>query len=226
MTDKFFITATGTDVGKTFVTTTLCRQLIGQGKKVAAFKPVISGYDVADKQSDSALILQSCGLEITAKNIAKISPWRFAAPLSPDMAAHREGKNISLDELVAFCKEQEKSQADILLAEGVGGVCVPLNDTQTVLDWMVALADWKIILVAGSYLGSISHTLTAIQSLFARNLSLHALIVSESENSPVPLAETIKTLANFLPKSVSIVTLPRQQEQNGENIPKISDICL
>lgn len=266
--NKFFITATGTGVGKTFVTTSLCRQLIEQGKMVAAFKPVISGYgwidnnyvslrggmaDVAiqkaqhaettgllpaapsaysrndefiDRQSDSALILQSYGLEITAKNINKISPWRFAAPLSPNMAANREGKNISLDELVAFCKIQEESQADILLAEGVGGVCVPLNDKYTVLDWMVALTDWKIILVTGSYLGTISHTLTAVQALAARNLQIHALIVSESENSPVPLAETIETLANFLPKSVSIVSLPRQQETNCKNMPKISEICV
>ncbi len=136
------------------------------------------------------------------------------------MAAMKEGKTISFDELVAFCKEQEKSHADILLVEGVGGVCVPLNDKQTVLDWMTELKDWKIILVTGSYLGTISHTLTAVQTLAVRNLHVHALIVSESENSTVPFEETIKTLENFLPESVSIVSLPRTHAQ------KISGICL
>lgn len=220
--DKFFITATGTDIGKTLVVTTLCQQLQEAGKKVIALKPVISGYDPDDIGSDSALILQSCGFPVTIENIEKISPWRFASPLSPNMAAQREGKNISLDELVVFCKKQEKTKADILLVEGVGGVCTPMNDKYTVLDWIITLNDWKVILVTGSYLGAISHTLTAFQTIAARNLKLHALIVSESENSSVKLAETIQTLANFLPKSVSIVCVPRQKEK----MPKISEICL
>ncbi len=221
--NKFFITATGTDIGKTFVTTTLCRQLIEAGKKILALKPVISGYNPDDLQSDTALILESCSLPITQENIEKISPWRFTVPLSPNMAAEKEGKNIVFDELIKFCQEQEKIGADILLVEGVGGVCVPLNDRYTVLDWMSALPDYKIILVSGSYLGSISHTLTAIHALAARNLKLHALIVSESENNSVSLVETAKTLENFIPKSVHIITVPRQHKTN---IPSLKEVCL
>lgn len=224
--DKFFITATGTDIGKTLVVATLCQQLQAAGKKMIALKPVISGYDSEDMGSDSALILQSCGLSVTTENIEKISPWRFSTPLSPNMAAQREEKKILLDELVVFCQKQEKTKADILLVEGIGGVCTPLNDKYTVLDWIIALNDWKIILVTGNYLGSISHTLTAVKTLAACNLKLHALIVSESENSSVPLVETIQTLANFLPKSVSIVCVSRQKEKIWEKMPKISEICL
>ncbi len=209
--DKFFITATGTEIGKTFVTTALCRELIEDGKKVVALKPVISGYDYGDRRSDSALILQSLGKEVTEENVAKISPWRFTAPLSPNMAAGEEGKNISFEELVNFCKKHEEFDADILLVEGVGGVCVPLNDKYTVLDLMAELKDWKIILVTGSYLGSISHTLTAAHTLLASNIKLHAVIVNESENSTVSLAETVNTLKNFMKKPIDIITLPRKQ---------------
>lgn len=221
--DKFFITATGTEIGKTFVTTMLCRQLIGNKKKVIALKPVISGYVAGDMQSDSALILQACGLNITEENIAKISPWRFAAPLSPNMAAHREGKTISFDELVSFCREQEKSDADILLVEGVGGVCVPLDDQHTVLDWM-AKSGWKVILVAGSYLGSISHTLTAVHTLAAKNIGVHAVIISESEDSPVPLEETVETLKNFLDKSIIVSTIPRHKEKDSKLLLSLKEI--
>jgi|CXWL01.1.fsa_nt_gi dethiobiotin synthetase len=221
--DKFFITATGTNIGKTFVTTTLCRQLIEAGKKVVALKPVISGYNPDDLQNDTALILESCDLPITQENIEKISPWRFVAPLSPNMAAEKEEKKIDFDELISFCKNQGKTSADILLIEGVGGVCVPLNDKYTVLDWMVALPDYKIILVAGSYLGSISHTLTAVQALTARNLKLHALIVSESENSSVSLAETVKTLEKFVPESVAVNSITRQHKTN---IASLKEVCL
>ena len=221
--DKFFITATGTNIGKTFVTTTLCRQLIEAGKKVVALKPVISGYNPDDLQNDTALILESCDLPITQENIEKISPWRFVAPLSPNMAAEKEEKKIDFDELISFCKNQGKTSADILLIEGVGGVCVPLNDKYTVFDWMVALPDYKIILVAGSYLGSISHTLTAVQALTARNLKLHALIVSESENSSVSLAETVKTLEKFVPESVAVNSITRQHKTN---IASLKEVCL
>ncbi|MEQ1790564.1 MAG: dethiobiotin synthase, partial [Rickettsiales bacterium] len=182
---KFFITATGTEIGKTMITTTLCQQLKMAGKMVAAFKPIISGYDSADMDSDTVLILQSLNLPITIENIEAISPWRFLTPLAPNMAAAREDKYISLDEVVVFCKEQEKTGVDILFVEGVGGVCVPLNNEHTTLDWMAWLSDWKIILVVGSYLGAISHTLTAIKTLEARGLVLHTLIVNESLDSTV-----------------------------------------
>lgn len=209
---KFFITATGTGVGKTLVTTSICYQAMSAGKKIAAIKPVISGYAPDDTESDIALILQSLNLPVTTENIQAISPWRFYSPLAPNMAAAKEGRNISLEEVVAFCKAREKSGVDILLAEGVGGVCVPLNDKYTVLDWMEQLSDWKIILVAGSYLGSISHTLTSVQAVTARGVKLHSLVVSESENSSVTLADTVETLSNFIEKSVPIISVPRQEK--------------
>ena len=225
---KFFITATGTGIGKTLVATALCHQLKLAGKKVAALKPVISGYEAADMQNDSALILQSLALSVTTENIEKISPWRFAAPLSPNMAGARENKNIPLEKLISFCKEQEKIDADILLVEGVGGICVPLNNTSTVLDWLAALDGWKIILVTGSYLGAISHTLTAVQALSASRLSPHSLVISESEGSPATLEETTETLSQFLPKRLPIITIPRQNSaaEAWKAVPPISGICL
>jgi dethiobiotin synthetase len=228
--EKFFITSIGTGIGKTLVTTTMCRQLRASGKKVIALKPVISGYDSTDKGSDSALILQSLGLEFTPKNIEKISPFRFAAPLSPDMAAAREGRGIGFNEVVSYCKAYEQAEADMLLAEGVGGVMVPLNKDYTVLDWMEALG-WKIILISGSYLGAISHTLTACESLATHGLKPFALIISESESSEVVPTDMVGTLRNFLPEDVTIITIPRQNDKQGgkemwELMPSLSEIWV
>jgi len=226
---KFFITATGTGIGKTLVTTSLCHQLNMAGRKVSAIKPVISGYDPFDKVNDTALILDSLGMDATAENIEKISPWRFAAPLSPDMAAKNEGKKIDLSEVVDFCKSWEKLALDILLVEGAGGVCVPLNDKNTTLDLIDQLG-FKIILVTGTYLGTISHTLTAFNTLAARGIPVHALIINESENSTVSLAQTRDSIANFVPKETVIITVPRQTYTDNnkklwENIPDISKVC-
>ena len=73
----------------------------------------------------------------------------------------------------------------------------------------MAELDAEIILVAGSYLGSLSHTLCAIEALSAKNLRLHTLIISESENPAASLAEIKQTLANFLPKTLPIICIPR-----------------
>lgn len=201
----YFVTATGTGIGKTYVTTLLCRQFRAEGRRVRALKPVISGFDPADRAgSDTALILNALGEPLTDAAIASVSPWRFREPLSPDMAASREGRHIEFTELVAFCRPGGE---DILLIEGVGGAMVPLTGTETVLDWMMALGAPAIV-VAGSYLGTISHTLTTVAAMQGGGIAVAAVVVSESEDSPVPLAETVSAVARFLP-TVEVVALPR-----------------
>jgi dethiobiotin synthetase len=87
-----FVTATGTDIGKTFVTAALVRILRARGLVVGALKPVASGFDrAAAETSDPGILLDALGRDITETALDGISPWRFVAPLSPDMAGRREG---------------------------------------------------------------------------------------------------------------------------------------
>jgi dethiobiotin synthetase len=203
-----FITATGTDIGKTFVTAGLIHALRRQGRTIDALKPVLSGYDPAQlAASDAGQLLAAMGRPLTDAEAAQISPWRFSAPLSPDMAAAREGRAIDFDQLIAFCRRRVAETADVLLVEGVGGVMVPLDDRHTVLDWMAAL-DAPVLLVAGSYLGTISHTLTAFEMLRSRGPLVAAVIVSETPGSTVGLQETIEAIRRFV-TPVAVVALPR-----------------
>jgi dethiobiotin synthetase len=189
-----FVTGTGTDVGKTFLSAALIRHWRAAGHAVAAFKPVVSGFDPATSHvSDPGVLLTALGRPIS--NIDVISPWRFAAPLSPDMAAAREGRTLDFDAIVEFSRRAAKS-ADRVLIEGVGGIMVPLDERHTVLDWMSALR-LPVLLVAGSYLGTISHTLTALRVLAQRNLTVAAVAVSESAVPGAPLDETVATIARF-----------------------------
>jgi dethiobiotin synthetase len=202
-----FVTATGTDVGKTFVTTGLIRALRSQSRAVQALKPVISGFDPnAVEASDTGVILNALGRKPTPDAITAISPWRFAAPLSPDMAAQRENRSIDFDELIRFCHDRIAATQETLLIEGVGGIMVPLDDSHTVLDWMSALG-LPVLMVAGSYLGTISHTLTALDVLMRRGLTVMSVVVSESAASPVDLEETAATIQRF--SDVEVQTLPR-----------------
>ena len=135
-----FITATGTGIGKTIVTTILAWQAKQAGKSVRALKPVISGFtEDTYNESDTALILRSLDLEETEDAINNISPWRYEAPLAPDMAAARENAVLDFEKLISFCSEAIEGPDDIVLIEGVGGLMVPLSETRTVLDWIKAL---------------------------------------------------------------------------------------
>lgn len=203
-----FITATGTDVGKTFVAASLIGLFRQMDRAVDAIKPVVSGFEpAAAASSDPAVLLKALGRPVTPQSIERISPWRFRAPLSPDMAAQREGRRIEVDDVIAFCQHAVQHCEDVLLIEGVGGVMVPLDEQRTILDVMMAL-QLPTILVTGSYLGTISHTLTALNSLFRRNLDVLAIIVSETPGSAVSVDDTVAAISRFVEP---VIGLPRRR---------------
>jgi dethiobiotin synthetase len=203
----FFVTSTGTDIGKTFVTAGLIRALRAAGRKVDALKPVVSGFDIATSAlSDPGVLLEALGEKVTPEALERISPWRFAAPLSPDMAAAREERFIPFNELVELCEDAAKAAEGTLFIEGVGGVMVPLDARRTVLDWMRAL-NLPLIVVTGSYLGTISHTLTALEVVARARLKVAALVINDSGDGAVPMEETVATLRRFA--GVPTATLPR-----------------
>jgi len=204
---RSFITSVGTGIGKTLVTAILCHQLTGMGRRVVALKPVVSGFLPGDPASDPALILRSLGRAPTQQAIAAIAPWRFALPASPHLAARRDGLAPSLEEVAAFCHEQERAAGDLLIIEGAGGVMTPIDDTHTNLDLIIRLGD-PVILVTGSYLGAISHTLTALFVLHASGVSVRGIVVSESMDS-TGLAETVESLECFTGDMFPLYALPR-----------------
>lgn len=204
----YFVTSTGTDIGKTFVTAALIRYLRESNQPVAALKPVVSGYDssVADT-SDPAVLLTALGRPVTAHEVDRIAPWRFRAPLSPDLAAAREGRRIDFDELVEFTRAAINAATGPLFIEGVGGIMVPLDGRRTVLDWMSEL-NIPLLLVVGGYLGTISHTLTALDVLAQRKLAVAAIVVCENRRDTVELDDTVASISRFA-GSIGVVGLPR-----------------
>jgi dethiobiotin synthetase len=173
---------------------------------VELLKPVLTGYPSSDSQevADCDVLLQASGLAITDSARDRMSPWRYRQPLSPDMAAAQQGESVPFERLCEFCAANETD--GIRIIEGIGGVMVPLDPQHTVLDWISAL-HIPAILVAGSYLGTLSHTLTAVASLEHREIPLLGIVVSESVDNPVELATTCATLKNFC--SAPIVAIPR-----------------
>jgi dethiobiotin synthetase len=203
-----FVTATGTDVGKTFVARGMIRQLRARGLAVDALKPVITGYDPQTVHlSDTGRLLAALGRALTPRQINQVSPIRLREQLSPDQAARIEGRPIDFKALNTFCRTAISRHKGALLIEGIGGVMVPLDDRHTVLDWMIEI-DVPAILVAGSYVGALSHTLTAIDVLERNALKIAAVVVNETPGSAATLDDTAGTIRRFT-DNIEVFTLPR-----------------
>lgn len=184
-----FIAGAGTEVGKTYVTAALTRYLLGQGRPVRTVKPLASGVpplgDPGFAGSDTARLLDAQGIALDPHAVEACSPWRFSAPLAPDQAAALEGRALDLADLVGWCRAQIARTSGTLLIEGVGGLMSPVTEHATGLDWLRAL-DVPVLLVSGSYLGAISHVLTACETLRRYDVPVLAIAVSESEGAPAP----------------------------------------
>lgn len=196
---QLFVTGAHTDVGKTYVACAMLRAARAKALSVAALKPAVSGIDEADwADSDPGRLLTAMGRPLTLTELDGIAPLRFAAPLSPPMAARLEGVDLRISRLVDFCRAGLAASAvDLTLVEGAGGVMSPMAEDGTGLDLMLSLGLPSVV-VGGSYLGSISHTLTAIETLRARGLAIEAVVISQSGEPDAPdFAQTVESVAAF-----------------------------
>ncbi len=219
-----FIAGTGTDVGKTFVAAALLKYLRANGVPAAALKPVASGYDPrAPAASDAGVLLAAMGVAIDEAAIASISPFRFAAPLAPDMAARREGVILRLEDVVAFCRARVASAAAPLLIEGVGGIMSPVAEGATGLDLLRALG-CPALLVAGSYLGTISHVLTAIEAAARAGVAIQAVVVNETSGAGATLEETCAALGQFA-RGTPVIAMPRHAAARGGSLEEVARVC-
>lgn len=221
-----FITGTGTDIGKTWLACSLLRHWRGEGLSVTAIKPVLSGFDVLRPQaSDAGALLEALGRTVDQAGLDSIAPWRFAAPLSPDIAAAQEGRTVDFDQLLAFTRlclppkmppghaDQAGADSRRTLVEGVGGVMAPLDAMHTVRDW-IAASGLPCVLVAGSYLGSLSHALTALESLRKVGAGVTAIVVNETPGSTVTLDATLESLSRHA-QGIPLLAIGRAAPQDA-----------
>lgn len=203
-----FITATGTDVGKTFIATLMLQQLIAKGHVPFALKPIISGFDKNNTAgSDTGRLIAAMGQPASAAIIETVSPWRFAEPISPHLAAARTDTLLNVACLANYCRKEINSHT-ITLIEGAGGIMAPINEKETMREWIAALKI-PFVLVTGTYLGTFSHTLTALEALKAKHLTPAGVIVSESLEPSASFAEIKACVQQYVPERTPILHVPR-----------------
>jgi dethiobiotin synthetase len=194
---RWLITGIGTDVGKTWVSEALIRGWVGAGRKVGVLKPVLTGVDLADPASwatsDPGRLLLAAGRSLNAEVLGATCPFHFRAPLSPDQAAEQEGRVLSLSEVLQVVLQADRPEFHELLVEGAGGVMSPLSADATQLELWRRLG-WPAVVVAGTYLGSLSHTLSALEVLGSQAAGV---ILSPSNDAPVSPERHAASLSRY-----------------------------
>ncbi|GGD18413.1 dethiobiotin synthase [Flavobacterium orientale] len=176
---KLFITGIGTDVGKT-----IASAIISEALQADYWKPIQAGeLDFSDKDKVKSLLSNS-------KSVIHNNNYALQTPASPHYAAAIDGISITIKNIQA---PQTKNH---LVIEGAGGIFVPINQTETVMD--LIQTDYKVIVVSRHYLGSINHTLLTIEALQNRKINIGGILFSGDENQGTESIILSKTGIKFL----------------------------
>jgi dethiobiotin synthase len=205
MTPGIFITGTGTDVGKTMVTAGLLAALRGRGVDAVPMKPVQTGAveygraispaeppggEIARAMGmrglgapDLFFSLAAAELRPLPEELDLMAPFCYGPACSPHLAGNLTGFPPDTNHIQA-CVAELASRHETVLVEGAGGVLVPLNESETMLDLMVKL-EFPVLLVASNTLGTINHTLLSIQVLRQAGLDLLGVVFNNTSDTPL-----------------------------------------
>lgn len=176
---KLFITGIGTDVGKT-----IAASIVVEALNADYWKPIQAGdLDHSDTSKVQKLVSNT-------KSQYYDNAYKLNTPASPHYAAQLDGVKIDLAKII------EPRTTNHLVIEGAGGVLVPINDVDYVLD--LIKSDYKAIVISRHYLGSINHTLLTLEALKSRNVSVAGIIFSGDKNQATEEIILQKTEAKFI----------------------------
>ncbi len=173
----WFVTGTDTGVGKSLVACALMFHLRARYARIAGMKPVAAGSERApDGQwsNEDVWALEAAATVDLPRSL--VNPYLLHAPVSPHIAAQRDGVTIELNTIVDSCAKL-RAQTDALVVEGAGGFRVPLSATLDGADLAVALG-LPVILVVGLRLGCLNHAVLTAESIAARGLKLAAWVAN------------------------------------------------
>lgn len=159
--DCYFITATDTDAGKTFISSLILQGFRALNIAAAGVKPIAAGADEQEKNSDALLLQHYSGIALPYK---VINPICYQAPVAPHLAALQEQRPISEALLDQALKQWLLLPVQRLLIEGAGGWLLPLNNDRYLADW-VAKHQLPVILIVGMKLGCLNHAMLTVREI-------------------------------------------------------------
>lgn len=192
-----FIVGTGTEIGKTYVTTRLLGEELARGTKVVGLKPIETGSDTFPEDlsgSDSYAYAK-----LTGKRVEDVNRYFFTKPMSPHTAAELDGQEIDIKEIKDLI-DKNLVENEVIIVEGAGGLLVPYKNNYTFLNLLV---DYRkkaeVIVVAPNVLGTINHTLMTIDVLKRNDIKINSLVFNNIDKSLDKnlLKSNVEAIKNF-----------------------------
>ena len=239
----FFVTGTGTDVGKTAFTAALLRALRGRGVAAQALKPVQTG--VRPEQLATSALADGVAYARAVADLPPLPPAPaatlhcFRLPASPHLAAGEEGQRLTVAGLAEDVRTHwQETETSLLLVEGAGGMAVPINEEEDTLDFMAAL-DLPVLLVGSNCLGALNHVLLSLQVLRLKGLRPAAVVLmapeepeglsaGERHDRERVLADNPEFLRRRLAawgEDAPVVVLPRVARLDAAGWQELADAC-
>jgi dethiobiotin synthetase len=209
-----FVTGTDTGVGKTILSAALLAAMKSEGRRVTAYKPVVTGLtdtgEIAARgewPADHELLARAAGMDPE-----DVTPLRYGPAVSPHLAARLAGERIDPERLLSGAREAGAGDVNgTLIVEGVGGLLTPLADEYTVCDLAAALG-LAVLIAARPGLGTINHTLLTLRVARSAGLNVRAVILTPWPGDPAELErsnrETIARLGDVQVEGLPKVTSP------------------
>jgi dethiobiotin synthetase len=214
----FFVTATGTEIGKTVVTAGLVRALRKRGVKAGVMKPVQSGHPLSHPNCDGARLKRWTGVEDPLDDIVAVS---FDLPVAPGLAAELEGVRIDR-EMILERLQHLANRHDAVLVEGAGGLMVPLGPDWTIAD-LAREIGWPLLIVAHPLLGTVNHTVLTVMAARQLGLETAGVILNGLEEGETdPSVRHNPAMIERMTGVPVLGTVPRLQgELTGEAIARV-----
>ena len=184
----YVVSGIDTGVGKTVATGVMARWLLRNGRSAATVKLVQTGCHNFSEDLDMHRAIM--GIPPLPEDLAALTaPQTFDFPASPHLAAALERRTVDTDRIAA-CVREVSAHYDVTLAEGAGGLAVPLTESLLTVDFAAAHG-WPVILVCSGKLGALNHALLSIEALRNRNMRLAGVVYNYCPDAdPVIDADT------------------------------------
>lgn len=193
--ETIFVTGIDTDAGKSYATGWLANQIAATGRSVMTQKFVQTGNE--GRSEDIELHRRIMHRDMAAEEYALTAPMIFTYPSSPHLAARVDGREVDIKAIDEARKTLEE-RYDTLLVEGAGGMMVPLTERYLTIDYITDRR-LDVALVTNAKLGSISHTLLALEAIERRGLNLRDLLYNTHfDTDPVIAPETRSYIRNYV----------------------------
>ncbi len=219
MVRGIFITATGTDVGKTYISSLIVKKMRELGYNCGYFKPALSGTEIVNGKlipGDCDYVLKHSGIN---RNPEDYVSYIFKEAVSPHLASEIENNPIKIEKIKADFKRIKK-EFDYLVVEGAGGICCPFNlkEEKLMLSDVVKALDLDIIIVANAALGTINSTMLTVEYAKQQHINIKGIILNRYDENNFMQKDNKKQIEHLTGIRV-ISSIP----DNGNDVEDLSE---